>query len=363
MPLNLIIREKRKELGLTQEQVADYLGVSTPAVSKWESGATCPDLTLFPALARLLHTDPNTLLCFQEEPSQQEINSFCMELSRILKEKEGAGSIEESCRFMKQKLREYPRCPRLFHTFALTLQGALIMSVLSQEERKPYEELILSWHQRVLDSDEERLRTQSAYMLASQYLQQEQYEKAQEMIDLLPEPLLLDGRTLQAQLYLRKKEQLPKALELLQKKLLTNVMEVNSHLSLMVKIHQANQDPGKAKAVADIAKQAALLLGLGEYFTCIAPLDIALEKKDREESIRLLKNLMDAASHLWEIKDCPLYDQIAGSFQSGTDIASRILPPILASLKESPEYEFLREDPEFQALLKQYDCRFPHRPC
>lgn len=40
MPMNIIIQEKRKELGLTQEQVADYLSVSTPAVSKWEKGVS-----------------------------------------------------------------------------------------------------------------------------------------------------------------------------------------------------------------------------------------------------------------------------------------------------------------------------------
>ena len=36
MPMNLVIQERRKELGLTQEQVAEYLNVSIPAVSKWE---------------------------------------------------------------------------------------------------------------------------------------------------------------------------------------------------------------------------------------------------------------------------------------------------------------------------------------
>ena len=39
MKINEIIREKRKALSLTQEQIADFLGVSTPAVSKWEKGA------------------------------------------------------------------------------------------------------------------------------------------------------------------------------------------------------------------------------------------------------------------------------------------------------------------------------------
>ncbi len=42
MPMNLVIQERRKELGLTQEQVAEYLNVSIPAVSKWEKGTTSP---------------------------------------------------------------------------------------------------------------------------------------------------------------------------------------------------------------------------------------------------------------------------------------------------------------------------------
>lgn len=39
MKINQIIREKRKELSLTQEQIAEFLGVSTPAVNKWEKAA------------------------------------------------------------------------------------------------------------------------------------------------------------------------------------------------------------------------------------------------------------------------------------------------------------------------------------
>lgn len=40
MKMNEVIRKYRKEWGLTQEQVAGYLGVSTPAVNKWESGVS-----------------------------------------------------------------------------------------------------------------------------------------------------------------------------------------------------------------------------------------------------------------------------------------------------------------------------------
>lgn len=38
MAICKVIQERRKALGLTQEQVAEYLGVTTPAVNKWEKG-------------------------------------------------------------------------------------------------------------------------------------------------------------------------------------------------------------------------------------------------------------------------------------------------------------------------------------
>ena len=54
MPMNQIIQARRRALGLTQEQVAERLGVTTSAVNKWEKGINFPDVTLLPALARLL---------------------------------------------------------------------------------------------------------------------------------------------------------------------------------------------------------------------------------------------------------------------------------------------------------------------
>ena len=66
MEIGEVLRERRRAVGLTQEQVANALGITTPAVNKWARGLSCPDLTLLPVLARLLKTDPNTPLCFQE---------------------------------------------------------------------------------------------------------------------------------------------------------------------------------------------------------------------------------------------------------------------------------------------------------
>ena len=48
-----IIARKRKELGLTQEQLATALGISFQAVSKWENEISSPDISTLPLLADL----------------------------------------------------------------------------------------------------------------------------------------------------------------------------------------------------------------------------------------------------------------------------------------------------------------------
>ena len=87
MKINEIIKLKRKELNLTQEQVAEYLGVTTPAVNKWEKGNSYPDITLLPPLARLLRVDLNTLLSFNDELNDYEIGKFTNDLATIVETK------------------------------------------------------------------------------------------------------------------------------------------------------------------------------------------------------------------------------------------------------------------------------------
>ena len=64
MNLGETILSRRRALALTQEQVAERLGVTPQAVYKWEKGLACPDVQLLSPLARLLQTDLNTCLLY-----------------------------------------------------------------------------------------------------------------------------------------------------------------------------------------------------------------------------------------------------------------------------------------------------------
>ena len=65
------IMENRKKLGLTQDQLAEKLGVTAQAVSKWENDLSCPDITMLPKLAESFGTTTDILLGRTAQPVHQ----------------------------------------------------------------------------------------------------------------------------------------------------------------------------------------------------------------------------------------------------------------------------------------------------
>ena len=67
-----LIRQLRSNSGLTQKQLAERLSVSNKAVSKWECGNGCPDVSMLPELAEILGTDVHTLLSGRIDKNESE---------------------------------------------------------------------------------------------------------------------------------------------------------------------------------------------------------------------------------------------------------------------------------------------------
>ena len=62
MTLGKRIAKNRKRLGMTQDQLAEKLGITAQAVSKWENDQSCPDITMLPKLAEIFGITTDELL-------------------------------------------------------------------------------------------------------------------------------------------------------------------------------------------------------------------------------------------------------------------------------------------------------------
>ncbi|MBC1945406.1 helix-turn-helix domain-containing protein [Listeria booriae] len=71
-----VISKRRKELGLTQKQLADKIAVTDKAVSKWERGVGLPDTSLLPSIAEALDIDVQTLFTGGKQNTNRKNNSL-----------------------------------------------------------------------------------------------------------------------------------------------------------------------------------------------------------------------------------------------------------------------------------------------
>ncbi len=79
MELGAKIKQYRNKKGLTQEALAEYLGVTVSAVSQWESGRTMPDLSLFPPLCVVLGVTSDELLGIDLAKREERIEAIVRE--------------------------------------------------------------------------------------------------------------------------------------------------------------------------------------------------------------------------------------------------------------------------------------------
>lgn len=70
--LGALIAQTRKEKGMTQLELAEKLGVTDKAVSKWERELSCPDIQSLPTLAEALGLSLEELMQGKNDPPHQE---------------------------------------------------------------------------------------------------------------------------------------------------------------------------------------------------------------------------------------------------------------------------------------------------
>lgn len=80
------LKELRKAKKISQEKLADYLGVSYQAVSKWENGITCPDVMLLPEIARYYGITVDELLQVEQIDADKYFEEVCSNAENLFRD-------------------------------------------------------------------------------------------------------------------------------------------------------------------------------------------------------------------------------------------------------------------------------------
>ncbi|MPM60549.1 hypothetical protein SDC9_107400 [bioreactor metagenome] len=76
-----VLLNKRREKGITQDELANYIGVSKASVSKWETGQSYPDVTFLPQLAAYFNITIDELMDYQPQMTKEDIRRLYKKLS------------------------------------------------------------------------------------------------------------------------------------------------------------------------------------------------------------------------------------------------------------------------------------------
>ncbi len=111
------LRKYRVIKNLTQEDVAEYLGITAQSVSKWERGESYPDITLLPALANIFETSVDLLLGM--DTIRAEETRYNIHKKAVMHQREG--NLDAAEKIYREALLIYPNKPGMILGLASTL--------------------------------------------------------------------------------------------------------------------------------------------------------------------------------------------------------------------------------------------------
>lgn len=112
-----VLVKKRKEKGITQDELANYIGVSKASVSKWETEQSYPDITFLPQLAAYFNISIDDLIDYKPQMTGEDIQKLYRKLSADFTSKPFDAVLKE-CR---RAIKKYYAC------FPLLLQMGILM--------------------------------------------------------------------------------------------------------------------------------------------------------------------------------------------------------------------------------------------
>jgi len=342
MQIGQTIRTFRKERGLTQQTLAQHLGVTTSAVSKWERDASCPDIDLLAPLARALHISLDTLLSFHAELTEEEIAAHVRQTDALFQ----TADCREGFLHAKSLIETYPNCLPLVWQLAVMLDAQRMTRDLP--DTADYDDYLLDCYTRVLESDDETLRTNAADSLFHYYLRKEEYALAERCLSYFSvqnphrklKQAILESKTGQTEAALRAYEEL----------LFSGCQMMTLTLQHLTALAAEAGDLPRMHLLTDKQRALAEIFDMGAYHAACCKLELATMERDRDAVLSIMETMLTSLESIAGFTASPLYAHM--TFRAPQDdFLENLRRDLLACFSDPESYGFLSDDARYQALL------------
>lgn len=165
------IRNLRKQRNISQEVLAQYLGITFQAVSKWENGDSMPDVMMIPAIASFFEVSTDELFDFNRLETEQKVQQACWDIAEYRHSEP-----EQAEEDLRKLLKQYPGNEIILNNLIYSLQI-----------NKRYSEVIDTCKALIESAKDDGTRYDAARILAETYKATGEYALCKNAIDLIPE--------------------------------------------------------------------------------------------------------------------------------------------------------------------------------
>lgn len=302
MAIGDVIKKYRKNKGMTQEEMATCLGVTAPAVNKWERGNTLPDVALLAPIARLLGITTDELLSFKDNLTDEEINQYLLIIQKDLENKD----FRDVFLSVKKKIEEYPDCEKLIWRAAVILDAKRMAMELPNEDK--YDNAIFEWYERCLLSEDERIRNQAADSLFHAFFRKEDYEKAAQYLDYFS--LENPERKRKEALVNSKTGKRTEAYRAYEELIYSGYRHIQMVLNDLRVLYMEDDNHEMPEKLVKVSSSTASAFEMGKYNEVCFGLDVAVWERDVAWTAQLMQEILDSVDSIGDFTKSKLYQHM-----------------------------------------------------
>ena len=344
------IQNKRKTIGLTQEQLATAVGVSVAAVSKWETGGAYPDITLLAPIARLLGITVDDLLGFEPQLSENEVMDLCGQCAKLFESAE----YEKAVSFVEKNIREYPNSA--FLKFRL---GYVLMMhtpcAPSEEEAARLLSRAEALMREAAESGDIAVREGALHSLSALLMLQERYKEALEALDGIHSSEI-EPNQMKVSIYYAMGDY-EKSKQVAQYLLATHTFGCNIALSTLASLAKKKKNYPLALRMENLSLQLSKMFDRDQiygqdlnHYLMIA--QCHAEQKQKRETLDALGAFLKCAQMPADhdaVKASPFFDSI--EMHETAQSKGYLNHCVREMINGNPAFDFLSGNQEFQNIL------------